>query len=144
VKSRLIRFDTTGQFGKDEAMSRSAQKIIAMFFAVWLPLFSGSALAASVTMRMPAGHCQDESMQMAGMDMGDMDMSVQQMPAAADQHHPACNACSVCHLACTGYLAVPGADMFAAQTRARDITPYLLAFSSFTSAPLLPPPLARV
>ena len=80
---------------------------------------------------------------MAGMDMSGMDMSVHQMPAAADEH-PACNACGVCHLACTDYLAMPGADMFAAQTRARDITPYLLAFSSFTSAPLLPPPLARV
>lgn len=131
-------FDTTRQFGKDARMSRSTQKIIAVFFAVWLPLFSGSALAASVTMPMPAGHCQDESMQMADMDMGDMDMS----PAA--EHHPACNACGVCHLACTGYLAVPGAGMVAAQTRARDITPYLLAFSSFTSAPLLPPPLARI
>lgn len=120
-------------------MSRLTQKIIAVLLAVWLPLFSGSALAASVSMQMPAGHCQDETMSMA--DMGDMDMSAHHMSDTSDQHAPACDSCGLCHLACTA--AVPSV-VVAAQTAACDVTPYAVSFRSFTSAPLLPPPLALV
>lgn len=131
------------QFGKDARMSRLSQKIIAVLFAIWLPLFSGSALAASVTMQMPAGHCQDEAMQMADMD--DMDMSdMHAMSGDSDEHVPACNNCGVCHLACTAYLAVPTLNMAALPATLSVVTPYLVAFHSFTSAPLLPPPLALV
>lgn len=63
------------------------------------------------------------------------------VPSTADEHSPSCSA--VCHLACTGYLAVPGIELAAAPTIACDDTPYLVVFDSFTSAPLVPPPLAR-
>ena len=77
--------------------------------------------------------------------MSDMDMGAHHLSDAADEHNPTCDACAVCHLACTGYLAVPGVGMTPEQAlAAHGITPYLLAFHSFTSAPLLPPPLARV
>jgi len=95
-------FDTDTQLGKDTRMSGLTKKIVAVFFALWLPLFSASALAASV--QMPAGHCDDASMQMA--DMGDMDMH--NMPGTPKSPASACDACGVCHLACTAYLAVPG------------------------------------
>ena len=119
-------------------MSGLTKKIVAVFFAVWLPLFSGSALATSV--QMPAGHCDDASMQMA--DMGDMDMH--HMPGTPKSPASACDACGVCHLACTAYLAVPGISLVALTASSLEITPYLLAFRSVTSVPLLPPPLARV
>ena len=111
---------------------------------LWLPIFTGNALAASIVMQMPAGHCHDESMQMADMDMGDMDMSDHDMSASADDQDSGCNSCSVCHFACTGYLAVATATITPTQRFSGEITPYLVDFHSFTSAPLLPPPLARV
>lgn len=125
-------------------MSRPFRQFIAVLLAVWLPLFSGSALAASVTMQMPGSHCHDEEMStMQDMDMSGMDPGEQGMPAAADDHQPSCNTCGVCHLACTGYLAVPGVEAVAAQVVARTVTPYLVSFHSVTSIPLVPPPLAR-
>ncbi len=100
---------------------------------IWLPLFSTNALAVSVSMSVPAGHCQDESMQISGMAMDNMDRQ------ANDQ--PACDSCTLCHLACTA--AVPGV-LLAVQNAVREVTPDAVYFYSFTSAPLLPPPLARV
>lgn len=119
-------------------MSRLTQKIIAVLFAIWLPLFSGSALAASVTMQLsnaPAGQCQE-------MDwMADMEMS--DMSAAADEVAPACASCGLCHLACTAYLSVPNVTLMTAQTVAQDSTPYAFSFHTIFFTPLLPPPLAR-
>jgi hypothetical protein len=126
-------------------MSRLTQKIIAVLFAIWLPLFSGSVMAASVAMQVPSGHCQDASMQMDDMDMTAMDMGdMQHMSDPSDEHTPTCNTCAVCHLACTAYLAVPTLDMAAIQAGVREFTPFQVAFVSVSSAPLLPPPLARV
>lgn len=122
-------------------MSLHYRQFIAVFLAIWLPLSGGHALAVSLTMQMPAAHCHDEAM--SDMDMDDMVMG-EQDHVAADEHHPSCNACGVCHLACTGYFGVQGTWGIAVQIAARDITPYLVAFNSHTSAPLLPPPLARV
>lgn len=122
-------------------MSRSFRQFIAVLLAIWLPLAGGNALAASMSMQLPAGHCQDESMQMT--DMGDMDMSAHHASDADDGHNPSCNICGVCHLACSGYLAVHGIAVAAAQVAARQVTPYAVSFHSITSTPLVPPPLAR-
>jgi len=113
---------------------------------LWLPVFTGSALAASVSMQLPQGECHDaamshEAMNM-NMDMTNMDMGDHQ-PVPAGNHSPSCNDCGVCHLACTGYLAVTGVSAAVVQTAAREITPYLVVFNSVTSVPLLPPPLVR-
>ena len=89
----IVRFDRGYQLGNDARMSGLAKKIIAVFFAVWLPLFSGSVLAASVQMASHH-HCQDEM-------MADMDMSGHHMSGADDEQNPTCDACAVCHLACT-------------------------------------------
>lgn len=113
---------------------------------LWLPLFSGNALAASVSMQMQQGSCHKAaaSQTMSDMKMGEHHQHHGEMPSAADEKNPSCNTCSVCHLACTGYLAVPTVEIFAVQTAAREVTPYLVAFSSIILAPLVPPPLARV
>jgi len=109
---------------------------------LWLPLFSGSALAASISMQLQRGCHEAAAQAMAHEEMGDHHQHHGE-PAAADEQSPSCNACGVCHLACTGYLAVPGAELVIVQAAVREITPYLVAFHSFTSAPLVPPPLAR-
>jgi ferredoxin len=116
-------------------MPRLSKKIIAVLFAIWLPLFSGSALASSVAMSAPSGtmsadHCQDEAM--ADMDMSDGD------------EQAACASCGLCHLACTAYFAVATVALTVSQSAASDNTPYLVSFHSVSFTPLLPPPLVRV
>jgi hypothetical protein len=128
-------------------MFRSSRKFIAVLMLLWLPLFTGGALAASVSMQLPQGSCHEASMSQTmsheGMDMGEHHQHRGEMPTTTDEHSPSCSACGVCHLACTGYLAVPSVELVAVQTTAREITPYLVVFHSFTSAPLVPPPLVR-
>lgn len=125
-------------------MNRSSRKFIAVLMLLWLPLFSGSALAASVAMQLQRGGCHDmASLAMSHEDMGEHHQHHGAMPAAADEQAPACSSCGLCHLAGTGYLAVPDAELVAVQTAAREVTPYLVVFHSFTSAPLVPPPLVR-
>jgi hypothetical protein len=133
-------------------MTRSTRKFIAVIMLLWLPVFTGSALAASVSMQLPQGECHDAAMSHEAMNMDmamdmNMDMSNMSMdehqPVPAGEHGPSCNDCGVCHLACTGYLTVTGVSAAVAHTAAIEITPYLVAFNSVTTVPLLPPPLVR-
>jgi hypothetical protein len=126
-------------------MNRLTRKFIAVLMLLWLPISTGSALAASVSMQLPQADCHKAAaMQaMSHDDMGMHHMHHGAMPAPADRHEPSCNSCGVCHLACTGYLAVPGVTTAAVQTASRETTPYLVFFQSVTSVPLLPPPLVR-
>lgn len=137
-------------------MSQSARKFIAVLLALWLPLFSGSVLAASVSMQYHLGQdhsvqSHDDSDQLATMQHGDS--CEQQFASASDtQHHAAshdhqdkkCTACGVCHLACSGYLAVSDLSGLTQHQPEATVAVYLLSFNSTTSLPLLPPPLARV
>jgi ferredoxin len=127
-------------------MFRKAKKFVAVLMLLWLPLFSSSALATSVSMLMQQADCHEASASQAMTyeDMAEHHQHHGEMAAAADEQAPSCNACGVCHLACTGYLAVPVVELVAAQTVARDSTPYSVSFISVSSAPLDPPPLARV
>lgn len=112
---------------------------------LWLPLFNGSALAASVSMQQQGGACHEAvaSQAISQEAMGEHHQHHGEMPATADEQTPSCSSCGVCHLACTGYLAVPSAQLVAVQAATSEVTPYLVAFHSVTSAPLVPPPLAR-
>lgn len=131
-------------------MNRSLKKFIAIIMLLWLPVFTGSALAASISMQLPQGGCHEATMSHEAMHM-DMSMNMnmanmgmdEQQPVPAGEHSPSCNDCGLCHLACTGYLTVPSVSVAAVQTAAREITPYLVVFNSVTSVPLLPPPLVR-
>jgi hypothetical protein len=131
-------------------MNRSVKKFIAVIMLLWLPVFTGSALAASVSMQLPQGQCHEAAMSHESMDMTmDMNMDMANMsmdehqPVPAGEHSPSCQDCGVCHLACTGYLTVPSVSVTTVQTATREITPYLVVFNSVTSVPLLPPPLVR-
>ncbi len=123
-------------------MTRSARKLVAMLMLLWLPLFTGGALAATVSMQLPRGSCHDAAAMQATAhaDMHEHHQHHGEQPA--DEHAPSCNTCGVCHLACTGYLAVPSAEPAALQATARDATPYLVVLRSITFPPLVPPPLA--
>lgn len=120
-------------------MHNTFRKFVAILMLLWLPLFSGSALAATVSMQMQSGSCHDEFMHMSDMDMG---AQHDEMPATDEHDSSSCS--SVCHLACTGYLVVPTMALVAVQTFSSVVTPYLVSFRSITFAPLLPPPLVRV
>lgn len=120
-------------------MTRSARKFVAMLMLLWLPIFTGSALAATVSMQLPHGSCHEAQTMMHGDTHEHHPHHREQAPA--DEHAPSCNTCGVCHLACTGYLAVPSTELAAVSTGTADITPYLVAFRSVTFAPLVPPPL---
>lgn len=124
--------DNHSEFGHSLRMSRSVRKYIAVLLAIWLPLFSGGALAASVSMQMPHGSCHE----MAAMQ-GDH----QHPDQSDDQHESSCSACGVCHLACSGYLAVQQISSLDLPDTDASVTPYLLSYHSITSTPLLPPPL---
>ena len=121
-------------------MTRSTKKFVAILMLLWLPLFSGNTLAATMSMQMQEGGCHETSTSQAmqHQNMGDH----HGIATAADEQSPAGSACDICHLACTGYLAVPNTEMVAEQSSARETTPFLVVFHSFTSAPLVPPPLA--
>lgn len=111
---------------------------------LWLPLFSGSALAASVRMQMLHGNCHETvaAQTMSHCEMAGHHQHHGKMAAAADSHKSSCDTCEVCHLVGTGYLDVSSLYVTAGPG-ARELPPYLVAFHSFTSAPLVPPPLVR-
>ncbi len=130
-------------------MSRLSRKFVAILMLLWLPLSGGSALAATVAMQTQHGACHEATMQeMHHADAGDHqhhhdDAHAAQDQTASNDQDSSCNACGVCHLACSGYLAVPAAVSLSVQASAQSATPYLVVFDSITSTPLLPPPLVR-
>ncbi|MBI4807866.1 MAG: DUF2946 domain-containing protein [Nitrosomonadales bacterium] len=126
-------------------MSDLSRKFVAVLMLLWLPLSSGSALAASVSMQLQRGGCAETAamQSMAHEDMTAHHQHHSETPAATDEQDSSCNSCGVCHLACTGYLSVPDMEMAAVQTNLLESTPYLVVYHSYTSAPLVPPPLAR-
>jgi hypothetical protein len=127
-------------------MSRLTRKFVAVLMLLWLPIFTGSALAASVSMQLQRGTCHEAAapMAMSHEDMGEHHQHHSEAPTVTDQQDTSCNTCGICHLACTGYLVAPIGENIATQATSLENTPFLVVFSSFTSAPLDPPPLARV
>lgn len=126
--------DKLFEFCQHLQMSQTARKFIAVLLAIWLPLFSGSVLAASVSMQMPHGACHE---------MEAMQDDQQHSDQSDDQHESSCSACGVCHLACSGYLGVQQIKGMETIQSASSATPYLFSYHSITSIPLLPPPLTR-
>lgn len=130
-------------------MSRITGKFIAVILALWLPLFSGNALAMSVAMRTT--HHGSHSAVAAQQDALHCDSTAQQhahhAAVAPDQsagHQSAAEECGVCHLACCGYLAVTSLEVTGGQPPATVFLPASAQFRSITSTPLDPPPLARI
>jgi hypothetical protein len=126
-------------------MSHISRKIIAVLMLLWLPLFSGNALAAMVSMQMQQGKCHETpaAHMMSHDGMGEHHQPVGKMPTTTDERSPSCSAGGICHLACTGFLAAPNQSLVAIQIASSETILFLVAFRSFTSTPLVPPPLVR-
>lgn len=126
-----------------------------MLLAVWLPLFSGYALADSIVMQNMHGDCHGaEQVSHPPRQVSDLHQHMHQVQLAASEHHSAgqhdsqnstCNNnCGICQLACSGYLAAVTIDVVEAQPSSQTFTLFATQFQSVTTAPLDPPPLARV
>lgn len=131
------------------SMLHTIGKFIAVILAIWLPLFSGNALAVSVAMQgMGGSHSavvQEDEHQPHCVSAMQQNMQHTQLAASQDQSagHQNHSDCGVCHLACCGYLAAASIEVMEAQPSDRLFTPVSTQFQSITSTPLDPPPLAR-
>lgn len=133
-------------------MSRLTRKFVALLMLLWLPLSGASALAATVSMQTPQGACHEAVMpEMQHVDAADHqhhhgDASASQESqdqTASNEQDSSCNACGVCHLACSGYLNAPAMAAPAVRAATPSVAPYAVSFHSVTFTPLLPPPLSR-
>ena len=153
----LLAFDRTAALCEAMPMSHIAGKFIALIMAIWLPLFSGNALAVSVAMQAMAGghhstvvqpgesmpHCASNAQQthQAQLD-ANLDQSAGQQNQ--DQQNSVGENCGTCHFACCGYLAAATVEVTKAQPSARLFVSLATQFQSIISIPLDPPPLARI
>ncbi|MHB1236133.1 MAG: DUF2946 family protein [Gallionella sp.] len=129
------------------------KKFVAVLLAVWLPIFSGSALAASAAMQTMGGDCRSAAVQPDEYPSHHLSDAHRHAPVVAnqtqatghyDQQNSSCKNCGICHFACSGYLATVAVEITETQPLVQSFTPSSTQFKSFTSAPLDPPPLARV
>lgn len=124
-----------------------SRKFIALLLAVWLPLFSGNALAVAVAMQAGNGCCpaamEEEAHPLHHEAAMAHQPAMEHDHSAAHQHEDAsCANPDMCHLACTGYLAasLSGIAQPLPVRQAFEAVP--VSFRSVSLALLLPPPLA--
>ena len=134
-------------------MPHTFGKFIAVILAIWLPLFSGNALAVSIAMQAMGGDHHSVVAQQGEPDAhcaSIMQQHAQHAQFAADQEqaashqNPAGEDCGTCHLACCGYMAAASIEVVETQPSAKPFALLSTQFQSITSTPLDPPPLARV
>ncbi len=123
-------------------MFARSKKFIALVLAIWLPLFSGNVLAMSVAMH---GGSQPVLEQQSLHQSHQPQSNINQEHSAAHhaQQKSDCNKCGVCHLACSGYISTATITLTEVQPCSVPYSFLSASFQSFTSAPLVPPPLAR-
>jgi hypothetical protein len=137
-------------------MIRPIRKFVAVLLAIWLPLFSGSALAASVAMQTVSGDCHPVTVQPNQqhthhistthqhdlLHNDQLDASLHKAAVQHDQQNSSCKDCGVCHFACSGFLATVAIKATEIRLSTRTYATSSTQFQSYTSAPLDPPPLA--
>ena len=127
-------------------MNLHFRQFLAVFLAVWFPLFSGNALAASIVMPSMGGDCQAmQTVQTASAMDQHLQLAADQQHQIPqhDQHNTCHNDHGICQLACCSYLAAVTLAIADIPSAAQLFAPSSTQFQSFTSAPLDPPPLAR-
>ena len=130
-------------------MFAPVRKFVALFLAIWLPFFSGNALANSIMMQAVGKDCP---MMSPGVDqprsqpeqMHDMQLAMDSSNVTPAQQGGCCNDSAVCHFACISYLATRAIAVKENPPSAQTYNQLSTRFQSITSAPLNPPPLARV
>ncbi|MGC2048285.1 MAG: hypothetical protein WA635_06720, partial [Gallionella sp.] len=154
----ILLFDSQSEFCQAMPMFSPIKKFVAVLLAIWLPLFSGSALAASVAMQTTSGDCHPlvvpanqlhthnvSTIHQHYTHHDDQTASSQvQASGQKDQQNSSCKDCGVCHFACSGYLATVTIIVTGNQVLAQKYTSSSTRFQSFSSAPLDPPPLFLV
>lgn len=133
------------------------RKLIVVLLVIWLPLFTGNALAMSIVMQSSGNACHvkvapqavQHEQHATGHQHHHMDMSAeavadQQSAHPAEQGHSADKDCGICHLACCSYLATVSSDILSLPFSAQQFQLASLQFQSISLTPLDPPPLARV
>ena len=135
-------------------MNRQSRKFLAVLLAVWLPLFSGNALAATIAMQSMGGDCHvaqldahhthhdtttHQNMQHAEFQAG----QGLQHDHQNDQQNTSHKDCGVCQLACCGFMATVAIEVVEIKPAVQLFALSSAQFQSFYSAPLVPPPLAR-
>lgn len=152
--------DRESKFCQAAPMFRPFQKLIVVLLALWLPLFTGNALAMSIVMQSPGKACHESMtlqtvhhaashhhMNLAGDISGDMpgDLASGQQPAhSAEQGHSTDKNCGICHLACCSYLATVTSEILPLLPVGQQFALSAVRFQSISIAPLDPPPLVRV
>lgn len=128
-------------------MKRSINKFVAVFIAVWLPLFSGNALAVSVAVHAigGAGHAvvAHESEQWESEQCPHHAPVQDQSADLQDQQDSSCGSTGICHLACCGYIAAVSITVAGVLPFALTNEPSPTRFQSVALTPLDHPPLAR-
>lgn len=123
-------------------MSRTVRKFVAALLAIWLPLFSGNALAAVVAMPSMSGMSGD-CQHMGQAHTQHQDHFMVNQDQAADPRNSPCDNSGTCHFACSGYIATTIIKAVQLQLPTPIYTNSATQFHSFITAPLDPPPLAR-
>ena len=151
-----MTFDSRVNFCHAAKMLRPSNKFVAVLLSVWLPFFSGNAMASSIAMQMKSGSCPMMAAQSGTHSLpGDSSMHphTQNMQSATSQTDPVTtqaqpsprgNNASVCHFACIGYLVTVIINAQQEPSSAQIYTPFSSQFQSAISIPLDPPPVARV
>ena len=121
-------------------MLRTTRKFVAVLLAIWLPLFSGNALAAVVAMPSMSGMSGD--CQHMGQAQHQDHVMVNH-DQATDQKNSPCDNSGTCHFACSGYMVTTTIKVVKIKLPTQAYTNSATQFHSFTTAPLDPPPLAR-
>lgn len=132
-------------------MLRSIKKFVAVFIAIWLPLFSGNVLAVSVAMQSMGGGCQPAVIQQNEHHMHQVSAEQYHQPVADQdqssclhaQQDSGCGNSGICHLACSGYLATASIKVVEVKPLAQSFVPSSIQFQSVALTLLDPPPLAR-
>ena len=131
------------------------RQLVAVLLAIWLPLFSGNALAVSISMQTKSGDCHVAVVQTNehhSRHASTPDQHAQHFHLAAirdrsagahDQKDSSHKDCSDCQLACCGYMATDAFEVAEIQPSSQLFILSSTQFQSFTTTPLDPPPLAR-
>ena len=129
----------------------TVKQFIAVLMAIWLPLFSGSALAATIPMQITNGDCHpvvvlanEHVLHHATQHDDHAASSPGHATGQQDHQNSSCKDCSVCHFACSGYLVTAAIDASDILISSQKYHASPVLFQSYSSAPLDPPPLSRV
>lgn len=116
-------------------MSKTLRQSLAIFLMLWLPIFSGSALAM-----VSCPHMTSHDMSMSAAEHADHGNAQSQQQ---QENSLSCDQCGLCQVACSPGLIASLNPSITAASSVENATPLSL-FRSITLPPLDPPPLVLV